>query len=93
MARTRLKERAGWRLRRLADRIDPANTPRHTGASFTFEHGRGVVLRWDGRGCPIWYLSEADHGRAYSEAESDWGRPGRPGDVYVKVTARKREED
>jgi len=39
--------------------------------SFTFESGRGIVVHSDGkRGCPLWYLGEADYERAHSEAEA-----------------------
>jgi hypothetical protein len=90
--RRTLRERTGWRLRRLADRIDPANTPRHMGYSFTMESGRGIVFNAEGRGCPLWYLGEADNARAWSEAGTQWTRAPRPGDLfYVHVTARKRE--
>lgn len=64
-----LRARVGWRLRRIADRIDPANTPRCTGYSFTIEPGEGIRWRDDGRGCPLWYLSEADYQRAHDEAD------------------------
>ena len=63
-----LRARVGWRLRRIADRIDPANTPRCTGYSFTIESGEGIRWRGDGRGCPLWYLSETDYQRAHDEA-------------------------
>jgi hypothetical protein len=74
--------RIGWWLRRLADRIDPCHTPRSPGISFTYERGRGVVFHgpggdWPPRGCPLWYLSEADHERVYTES-----------DTYKNVEAR-----
>lgn len=61
--------RIGYWLRRLADRIDPVNAPRAIGQSFTFEQGWGLRFRDDGRGCPLWYLSEADYARAHDEAD------------------------
>ena len=67
------------RLRLLADRLDGAGAPRHMGHSFTFEDGRGLVFRDDGRGCPLWYLGADDYARAHSEADTehaivDWAR-------------------
>lgn len=68
----------GWWLRCRADRIDPLNAPRRlSGDTFTFEKGRGLVYRQDGRGCPIWYLGEDDYRKAFTESDSsvrqiDW---------------------
>lgn len=74
---TGIRERIGWRLRRIADRIDPANTPRGIGYSFTFELNEGIRFRTDGKGCPLWYLSDADRDRAHLESDTrppwiDW---------------------
>ncbi len=64
------------RLRDFADRIDPANAPRSTGLSFTFEPGRGVVIHGVNRnlsynhdrpGCPLYYIGETSYMRAHSE--------------------------
>lgn len=59
-----------------------AEAPQAVGWSFTFEQGRpgrrgGVRWRDDGRGCPVWYLSNADYERAHTEADDppraiDW---------------------
>jgi hypothetical protein len=62
-----VKRLARW-LRDLGDRIDPAGAPKGTGYSFTVEPGRGIRFRLDGRGCPLWYLGDADYGRAHDEA-------------------------
>jgi hypothetical protein len=62
------REKIGWLLRRLADRIDDANAPRSTSHSFTFEAGRGFVVNDRGRGCPLWYMGDADYDRAHAEA-------------------------
>lgn len=67
---TGIRERIGWRLRRIADRIDPANTPLGLGYSYTMEGVNGIRFRDDGKGCPLWYLSEADAQRAYDEADN-----------------------
>lgn len=69
-------------LRRIADRIDPAGAPRATGRSFTFELHEGIRFRDDGRGCPLWYLGEADYLRAHDESDTgaprvDWASIGR----------------
>ena len=55
-------------LRRIADRLDPAGAPRSTGWSFTYERDTGVYWRDDRKGCPVWYLGDADYDRAYDEA-------------------------
>jgi hypothetical protein len=64
-----MRERLGWWLRRFADHIDRSHAPKAIGHSFTFERGRGIVFH-DGRdrGCPLWYLSDADYERAHREA-------------------------
>lgn len=67
-----LRAALGRRLRNAADRIDPTHAPRGSGMSFTFEVGKGAVLRWDRHGRPLWYLGEDDYGRAYSEADTEW---------------------
>lgn len=59
---------ARW-LRRIADRVDRAHAPRTTCLSFTFERDTGLVVRLDGRGCPLWYLSDEDYDRAHDEAD------------------------
>lgn len=56
------------RLRRLADRIDHKGAPKCTSWSFTFESGKGAVFNQERRGCPLWYLGDADYERAHNEA-------------------------
>lgn len=58
-------------LRRIADRIAPETAPRYMSYSFTFENREGIRFRDDGRGCPLWYLGEADYARAHAEADTD----------------------
>ena len=58
-------------LRRIADRIDDVGAPKRTNLSFTFEDRRGIVVRENGPGCPLWYYGEVDYRRAHSEAEID----------------------
>lgn len=41
----------------------------HAGFGYTFESGKGLVLREDGRGCPIWYRAE-DRDRAFTDADA-----------------------
>jgi hypothetical protein len=55
-------------MRRFADRIDHAGAPKISHWSFTFEEGRGLVFRQDGRGCPVAYLGDGEYARAHSEA-------------------------
>lgn len=71
-----MRARVGRLLRRWADRIDPASAPTLTGWSYTHEK-RGprdthLVWREDGRGCPVWYMGDADLARSFTEADSDW---------------------
>ena len=75
--REKLRKRIGWRLRCIADRIDPDHAPRGLGYSFTFELREGIRFRQDGKGCPLWYLGEADYERAHLESDTqppwiDW---------------------
>lgn len=71
MRRDTLRRRLGWWLRMLGDRISPDTGPRWTGTlSFTIEEGRGLVVRKDGRGCPLWYMAE-DYDRAHDEADAE----------------------
>lgn len=58
-------------LRRIADRLDWEGAPKRTNLRFTFENKRGIVVRENGPGCPLWYYGESDYMRAHSEAESD----------------------
>jgi hypothetical protein len=58
-------------LRRIADRIDPDGAHGGIGWSFTFENREGIRFRDDGKGCPLWYLGEADAERAHTEADTD----------------------
>lgn len=61
-------KRLAYFLRYWADRIDRHGAPKRTHLSFTFEHGRGLVVRGDQRGCPIWYYGDEDYQRAHTEA-------------------------
>lgn len=56
-------------LRRIADRIDYTGSPKGMSWSFTFEDREGIRFRTDGRGCPLWYLGDADYDRAHDEAD------------------------
>lgn len=56
------------KLRRLADRIDYDGSPKGTTWSFTIEPGHGIAFNQDHRGCPLWYLGNADYDRAHTEA-------------------------
>ena len=64
------RSRIGWRLRCWADRIDHQHAPRITHWTFTFERGRGLVFREDGKGCPVAYLGTDNYERAHAEAEN-----------------------
>jgi hypothetical protein len=72
-----LKAAFAKRLRYLADRIDHAGAPKSMGWSFTYELGEGIRFRDDDKGCRLWYLGDADHDRAHTEADKrapwiDW---------------------
>ena len=61
------------KLRHIADRIDPMGAPRNMSPySFTFEQGKGIMFREDGKGCPLWYLGEESREKAWSEADTNW---------------------
>lgn len=62
------RRQTGERLRRLADRIDHRGAPKVTNWTFTFELGRGLVFRRDGRGCPVAYLGDDEFEKAHAEA-------------------------
>lgn len=66
-----VRERIARRLRYTADRLDRNHAPKAMSFFFTFEEGEGIKFRDDGRGCRLWYLSEEDYDRAFSEADSE----------------------
>jgi len=71
-------KRLAYRLRTLADRIDPEGAPRRTNLSFTFEDYKGIVVDMDGRrGCPLWYYGMADYERAHAESQMNAKEPPR----------------
>jgi hypothetical protein len=73
-----MRQRFGWWLRMMGDRVSPDTGPRHMSShTFTIEDGRGIVFRTDGRGCPLWHNAE-DYDRAHDEADTEhtvvlWG--------------------
>lgn len=70
MKRETWRQRFGWWLRMLGDRVSPDTGPRGMSYSFTFETGKGVVLHEGERqGCPLWYMQE-DYDRAHDEADT-----------------------
>ena len=66
---TDIRARIGWQLRKLADRIDHHGAPKLTHWTFTFERGRGLVFREDGRGCLVAYLGDDEYEKAHAEAD------------------------
>jgi hypothetical protein len=60
--------RAAYWLRRIADRIDHHGAPKLIGWWFTFEEGRGIVFRDDGRGCRLAYLGDEQYELAHDQA-------------------------
>lgn len=59
------------RLRYLADRIHrPSATKLMTSYTFTFERGRGIVFREDGRGCMLAYLGDEEYEKAHTESDT-----------------------
>jgi len=64
-----LRARIGYQLRKYADRIDHRGATKFTHWSFTFETGRGLVFRDDGKGCPVCYYGDQDYERAHTEAD------------------------
>jgi hypothetical protein len=65
-----MRKRIGWWLRCIADRIDPADAPRLISWTFTFERGRGLVFRTDGKGCQLAYLGHDEYEKAHTEADN-----------------------
>jgi hypothetical protein len=61
-----VRRRLGWWLRRLADRIDRPGAPKRTGLTFGYVERVGLVVEFDGPGCPLWYLNDDDRERAYA---------------------------
>lgn len=76
-----MRARAGSLLRRLANRVDPDGALAASGLSFTFEDGRGFVLRGEpgvhkmsdrrDPGCELLYIR-----REYDRAHTQSGREG-----------------
>ncbi|MBN6054542.1 hypothetical protein JYK22_21550, partial [Nonomuraea sp. RK-328] len=64
---------AAW-LRKWADRVDDSGAIKRAHVSFTFERGKGQVVRDDGRGCPLYFV-QSDYERAHSEADSNQPDP------------------
>jgi len=84
-----VRARVGRLLRRWADRIDPDNAPQPTGYTYTHERHTptDTRIKWrdDGRGCPVYYIGEADLTRSFTEADTDW----RPAAERLKDTFEK----
>lgn len=66
-----MRSRAAWRLRCLADRIDPTTGPRafggywnHTPDGTKVILTYGIQIRPKVPGCPLWYMAE-DYDRAW----------------------------
>jgi hypothetical protein len=57
---------ARW-LRRIADRLDYAGSPKLMSWSFTYELGEGIRFRRDGKGCPLAYLGDDAYERAHAD--------------------------
>lgn len=95
MKRETVRQRLAWQLRMLADRISPDTGPRAISHSFTFEKGRGVVLRkGEQQGCPLWVMAE-DYHRAHGEADSehavvDWANVAADSRPYTRQAGGSR---
>lgn len=70
-----MRRKLAWKLRNLADRIDPTSGPRAFSGYWNFgAPGEGLVVTvTDGiqirpkvPGCPLWYMAE-DYDRAWKE--------------------------
>lgn len=73
---------AAW-LRMWADRIDDNGAIKRAGVSFTFERGKGQVVRTDGKGCPLYFI-QSDYERAHDEADSSQPDP-HIGDAFAEA--------
>jgi hypothetical protein len=69
------RKRLAYWLRTWADRIDHEGAPKLlAGWTFTFEKHRGIVVRFDGRGCRIavlGYLGDTEREKAHSESDTE----------------------
>ena len=73
-ARTGWRARLAWWMRCAADRIDGEGAFRCMSPySFTFERNKGLHVRSDGHGTPLWYWGP-ERERSYEEADTDWGK-------------------
>lgn len=70
MRHRRLAAWIAYKLRIWADRIDQHGAPRRMSYRFTFEKGKGIVFRSDGRGCPLWYYGRDDYELAHTQADN-----------------------
>jgi hypothetical protein len=70
MADRKIRARIGAWMRKWADRIDYAGAPKITHWTFTFERGKGLVFREDGRGCMVAYLGDAEYDKAHAESDT-----------------------
>ncbi|WML63639.1 hypothetical protein [Rhodococcus sp. AH-ZY2] len=69
-----IRRTAAWKLRHLADHIDPTSGPRALSAHFNMVPGEGMVITQTfgipihppAPGCPLWYMAE-DYDRAWKE--------------------------
>ncbi|ACI06543.1 gp82 [Mycobacterium phage Troll4] len=68
---------AYWLMRwayRVIERIDRGSVPKISMWTFTFERGKGAVVRKDNRiehkGCRLVYLNDREYNRAWSESAS-----------------------
>lgn len=61
-----MRRRLGSWLRRFADRIDRPGAPKRTGLTFGYVEHVGLVVEWDGPGCPLWYLQDDDYELAHA---------------------------
>lgn len=69
--RRTVRARLAWKLRCLADRVDPHSGPRALGAYWNHSRAGMVFTKTDGiqvyppvPGCPLWYMAE-DYERAW----------------------------
>ncbi|HEX7134342.1 MAG TPA: hypothetical protein VF228_17330 [Iamia sp.] len=68
--RSGLRARAGWFLRCIADRIDQEHAIHSLGHAYTFEEGRGIVVREGSQGTPLW-VHHHERQRADDEADTE----------------------
>jgi hypothetical protein len=80
-----MRRRLAWWLRCWADRLDRPGAPKITHWTFTFERGKGLVFREDGKGCQVAYLGDDEYEKAHTESDTAAADAKRRADLQALV--------